>query len=93
MKEVARVWIDIEWIVFQPKETFVHGVYFFPSLARSASVPISILSLLPCPENLDSRCTRKSYFALSQHQRPCGPLKCEENLVHRAALPATWIAA
>jgi len=53
-KEVARIWIYIERIVFQPEVAFVHSVCTFPACRYSASIPTDILSLLRGPENLDS---------------------------------------
>src|SRR5580704_11339700 len=53
-KEVARIWIYIEWIVFQSEVAFVHGICTFPACRYAASILAVILSLLRGPENLDS---------------------------------------
>jgi hypothetical protein len=45
-EEVARIWINVERIVFQSEEAFVHGVCTFPASRYSASTPAGILSLL-----------------------------------------------
>ena len=91
MKEVARVWIDIEWIVFEPKETFCTWCLLFSQPSPLKRFYLYSLPLLSCPENLDSRYARKSRFTLSQDQRPCRPLESQENLVHCAARPASRI--
>jgi hypothetical protein len=55
MKEVARIWIDIERVIFQSEEAFVHSLCTFPTHYELASIPAVILSLFLDLESLDSR--------------------------------------
>src|SRR5277367_208406 len=52
-KKVTRIWIDIERIVFQSEEAFIHCVCTFLTSRYSIFISAAILSLLLDLENLE----------------------------------------
>lgn len=74
-KEVARIWIYVERIVFQPEVAFVHGVSSLPARRYSASIPLVILSLLCGLEILDPRPAQDNFCAISTPVVSCATEK------------------